>query len=463
MRTLPIPLLLLLLLCWGCQPDTPPAEDAAAEECALDEADAGEEDCAIEDLFGGRPDWVTDAVIYEVFVRDFSPEGTFRGIIPRLPELKALGVTTLWLMPIHPVGEQKKKGTLGSPYAVQDYFGVNPRFGTEDDFRALVEAVHAEDMKIIIDWVANHTAWDNAWMTEHPDWYTRSDTVIHPPDTDWYDVADLNYDNPEMRAEMIRALRYWVEEFDIDGYRCDVAGMVPLEFWEEAIPQLRLHKPVLMLAEHESAEIHEAGFDLTYAWDFYHKLKAVWQEGASVQTLAEQVAAQQAAYPVDALRLRFTTNHDETAWDAPPVQLFGGQDGARAASVIATLLPGVPLVYNGQEVGSEQQLPLFEKMDIDWDTHPEMRVFFTNLLAFHNESEAIRRGTIAFLGASEDVLMFRREAEAGAVFVAVNVRNRPASFELAAGDAGTDVLTGTRLTAGTITLPPFGYHVLVPE
>ena len=276
-------LLILMVLMWtGLTP-------AAAQE-------AGQE--AKTKAVAERPKWVDNAVIYELFVQDFTPEGTFEAIIPRLRELKKLGVTTLWLMPIHPYGVERKKGTLGSPYAVRDYFDVNPDFGTKQDFQDLVDAVHAEGMHIIIDFVANHTAWDNAWLAEHPEWYTRDSagTITHPQGTDWTDVADLNYDNPDVRQAMKQAMKYWVEAFNIDGYRCDVAEMVPLDFWEDAIAEVRRIKPVMMLAEGEAPELHRTGFDLTYSWKLYGALKDVWN-GAPASDFVRVLEEQKKAFP----------------------------------------------------------------------------------------------------------------------------------------------------------------------
>ena len=312
--------------------------------------------------------WKDDTVMYELFVPDFTEEGTFDAIIPRLGELKTLGITTLWLMPIHPIGVEKRKGVLGSPYAIRDYYAVNPDYGTAESFKALVDAIHAEGMHILLDLVANHTAWDHPWTKEHPEWYTPGEDggiqVPVAPDgipTDWTDVADLNYDNPELRTEMMSVMQYWIREFDIDGYRCDVAEWVPLDFWEEAIHSVRTIKSVLMLAEGGEVELHEAGFDLTYGWPFYGTLKTVWEEAESVQELRTQVLQVQKLLSEASRRLRFTTNHDETAWDRTPPQIFGGQEGARAASLLAHTLPGVPLLYNGQETGRDVQVPFFRK------------------------------------------------------------------------------------------------------
>lgn len=420
-------LVLLALLVAGCAPAPQPAAPSASALRA-------------------------DEVIYEVYVRSFTPEGTFRAVIPRLDEIRDLGVTTIWLMPIHPVGEERRKGELGSPYAVRDYLAVNPRFGTEADFRALVEAAHARGLKVIIDLVANHTAWDNAWVEQHPEWYTRDSTgaITHPEGTDWTDVADLDYDAPGLRAEMRRAMRYWVEDVGIDGYRCDVAELVPLDFWAEAIAELRAIKPVLMLAEGADPALYGAGFDLTYAWNTYGAMKEVWR-GRSARFLVENVREERADYPPGAGRLRFTTNHDETAWDDTPIALFGGIEGAQAAAVLAATLPGTPLIYNGQEVGSTQRLPLFEQMPIDWDEHPAMRAFYENLLTIRAASTALLQGEFAPVehDAPDDVVAFERVAGDEQALVVVNVRDR--------------AVTVTLPSAEPLTLEPYSWQIFVED
>lgn len=372
-----------------------------------------------------------ETVIYELYVRSFTEEGTFQAIIPRLDELRDLGVTTIWLMPIHPVGEIARKGTLGSPYSITDYRAVNPEFGTHDDFRVLVNAIHDRGMYVILDFVANHTAWDHAWVTEHAEWYTQvDDEIIHPEGTDWTDVADLNYDNQDLRAAMLADLRYWIEEFGIDGYRMDVAELVPMDFWEDAIAELRTIKPILMLAEGHIAELHDVGFDLTYSWDSYHASKLVWQ-GAPADTLNTIIQRELDSWPPNG-RMRFSTNHDETAWDASPLTLFNGVAGTQAAAVIAATIPGVLLIYNGQEIGDDQMLPLFEKVPINWDANPDMRAFYIDLLERRNSYPALRSGSYEFVEheAQSDVFVFRRSLGEDVVTVAINVRDRAIEFEL---------------------------------
>jgi glycosidase len=451
MRTLLLlGLLALLWLSIGCEPSAPPTSAEATTDATA------------------TPAWVDDAVIYELFVRDFTPEGTFRAVIPRLPDLKALGITTIWLMPIHPIGEKARKGTLGSPYAVRDYQAVNPNFGTKEDFQALVDSVHAAGMTLILDFVANHTAQDHPWVMEHPEWYTKDSTgaVTHPPGTDWYDVADLDYSNPDLRAAMIDAMRYWVAEHDVDGYRCDVAELVPQDFWDAAIDTLRTVKPVMMLAEGADPWLYEVGFDVTYGWSTYQALKAIWDD-APADTLYAVLEEEATRYPDDALRMRFTTNHDETAWDAPPVDLFDGLDGARAASVAALTLPGLPLLYNGQEVGSPQRLRLFEKDTIDFAQNPSMRAFYAVLLGLYQRHPALRDGTLTPLIRDADVLLHERRADDDRVIVAVNVRPEPRAVALPLAlteTTFTDALTGERLPAAdSLSLPPYGTRLLTPQ
>lgn len=414
--------------------------------------------------------WIARSALYEVFVRDFSPRGDFRGVIDGLDRIQATGANVIWLMPIHPVGRIERKGSLGSSYSVADYKGINPAYGDEDDFRALVQAVHGRGMKLILDFVPNHTAWDNVWMAGHSDRYTHDangkitvaiDNEGKP--TDWTDVADLNYDNPDTRRAMIDAMRYWLERFDIDGYRMDVAGFVPDAFWREAIPQLRAAGADLMLAEWGAPKMHALGFDLTYGWDAYTQLKQVWKGEAPASAFAEKALADVQSLPAGGMRLRFTTNHDETAWDQPPVTLFGGAEGARAAYVAMALLPGPPLLYDGQEVESPQQLGLFEKEAIDWN-QPDAaaaRTFYRRVIDLAG-SEPFATGAFTLLANSEpaDVVSYRR----GDAIVLVNTRNRPVRFTVAGADVSgkRDALSNRTQRGQEVELGAYGTLVLQP-
>ena len=414
--------------------------------------------------------WVTRGAIYEVFVRDFSPTGDFRGVIAGLDRIQAAGADVVWLMPIHPVGVLNRKDPLGSPYSVSDYRATNPDFGTAADFRALVHAVHERGMKLIIDWVPNHTSWDNVWVREHPAFYVRNERgeMSVPRDdqgrlTDWTDVAQLDYRNPELRRAMVATMRWWLEEYDLDGFRVDVAGFLPNDFWREAVPALRsaVPRPILLLAEWGDLEMHRLGFDLTYGWDGYSRLKAVWR-GEPASTFVRRELPDMRAMPPGGMRMRFTTNHDETAWDNPPVTLLGGAAGARAAFVAMALLPGRPLIYNGQEVESPQKLGLFVREPVAWD-QPDAataRAFYQRVLHLVRTHPTLLARDLSEVetSAPDDVIAYRRRN----VVVLVNARNREVRITVAGFDVGgtRDLLTDRTQQGDAVTLPAYGAMVL---
>jgi glycosidase len=419
---------------------------------------------------GSDTSWVARSVLYEVFVQDFSPSGDFRGVAEGLDRIQAVGANVVWLMPIHPIGSVNRKGSLGSPYAVRDYRAINPAYGDAEDFRALLRAVHARDMKLILDWVPDHTAPDHAWVRGHPEFYVRNErgepsVPIDPggKPTDWTDVVQLDYRNPEVRQAMIAALRYWLEEFGVDGFRMDVAGFLPHAFWREAVPAMRaaVSRRILLLAEADDLELHRIGFDLTYGWDSYRRLKEVWR-GAPAASFIHAELAEIGAMPPGGMRMRFTTNHDETAWDAPPVALFRGPAGARAAFTAITLLPGRPLVYNGQEVESSQQLGLFEREPIAWDRPgaPDATAFYRRVLALARDDPAVRDGDLAAVptSAPRDVIAYRR----GNVVVLVNARSHAVRLTLrnTALEGARDLLSGRVHRGSVVSLPGYGRMVL---
>ena len=416
--------------------------------------------------------WVARSALYEVFVRDFSAAGTFRGVIEGLDRIQSSGADVLWLMPIHPIGVRNRKGSLGSPYAVRDYRALNPAYGTAADFRALVQAVHARGMKLILDWVPNHTAPDHPWVRRHPDWYFRNERgePSVPRDekgklTDWTDVVQLDYGNPAVRREMIATMRYWLEEFGIDGFRVDVAGFIPTRFWREATPALRaaVRRPILLLAEWGDLEMHRVGFDLTYGWDGYKRLKAVWT-GEPASSFVEGELADMRAMPRGGMRMRFTTNHDETAWDETPLTLFAGSPGALAAFVAIALLPGRPLLYNGQEVESPEKLALFERDSIEWDLAggAQARSFYRKVVQLaRTEPGLLARGLEPVrTSASNDVIGYRR----GDLVVLVNARPRGVQAAVTGTSmAGSRDLLSDRIQQGDVVeLPAFGAVVLKP-
>lgn len=367
-------------------------------------------------------DWVRDAVIYEVYLRSFSREGTFKALEKRLPELKSLGVSVLWLMPIHPVGDLNRKGTLGSPYSIQDYYAINPEFGTLDDFKSLVAATHAHGMKLIIDLVANHTSWDSKLLTEHTDWFTKNERgAVVSPNADWNDVADLNYDHHELRKYMIDMMKYWVQDVGIDGYRCDVAEMVPTDFWNRARKELDKIRPVVMLSEGSLPEHHVEAFDLTYSWSVYDVMGKIINGTTPVSVFEDILRTESYQFPKGSLRLRFNTNHDKNAWDAPAVSKFTAA-GAKATAVLAFTFPGVPLIYNGEEAGNEKKLDLFEKVDIDWSKGGAFRSLYEGLARLRSEHPSLRRGE--YLAATnsdgQKVYSFIRRSGDDAVLVVIN-------------------------------------------
>ncbi len=411
--------------------------------------------------------------LYEVFVRDFSESGDFQGLIAGLDRIRAAGAEVVWLMPIYPVGEANRKGTLGSPYSVRDYRAINPRFGDTAAFRALVDAVHARDMMLILDWVPNHTAWDNVWITEHPEYYARNDAgeMTVPRDregnlTDWTDVVELDYSSPGLRRAMTDAMKYWIETFDIDGFRVDVAGHIPADFYREAIPELRAAKDgeLLMLAEWGELWVHDVGFELSYPWSSYDRLKRVWGGEPAVRFVGEEMTELE-QMPEGGYRMRMTTNHDETAWDEPPVTLFGGVAGARAAFVAMTLLPGPPLLYNGQEIESPQELPLFEREPIEWDRPgaDEARAFYRGVIDLSRTAPSLTTGGLemVYTDAEDDVISYARDD----VVVLVNARDRPVSVTVTDLDltGARDLLNGGQHGGGPVELPRYGAVVLQLE
>jgi cyclomaltodextrinase len=375
------------------------------------------------------PDWVRQSVIYEIFPRQFSPTGDFAGITARLDDLKALGVDVLWLMPIHPIGRLKAKGSIGSPYAVRDYYAVNPEYGTKDDFRRLVDSAHQRGMKVIIDIVANHTAWDSVMMS-NPAFY-KQDAAGHviPPHPEWEDVAGLNYLNPGTRKYMRDMLVYWVREFKLDGYRCDDAADVPTDFWEDASRDLEaVHPGFFMLAEADKPELLVNAFNCDYAWPMLAMLNQVVMGGAPATEIRNTwMTAEQQTFPKGALHMHMSDDHDEIR----AVSRYG-YNGALAASALMFTLDGIPLIYNGMEVGdsSESSDPaLFEKLPVFW--YPKGRESFkgiyTKLCALRHQHPALTQGAVVWLenSAQSDVVTLLRHSGTEEVLSLVNLSNRP--------------------------------------
>ena len=422
--------------------------------------------CSISQL--NTPDWAKNATIYEINVRQFSKEGTFNQVTYQLPRLKEMGVDILWLMPIHPIGLKNRKGSLGSYYAVKDYKGINPEFGTLNEFENLVRRAHAMGMHVIIDWVANHSSPDNLWIQDgHLDWYTLDSTGNVQPTigTDWWDVADLNYDNEEMRAEMISSMKYWLTETDIDGFRCDVAGWVPLDFWISARKELQSVKPVFMLAEAEEISLHKA-FEMTYGWEFHHIMNDIANGKKDATAIKEFMESSK--YPVRAFRMNFTSNHDENSWNGTEMERMG--DARFALAVLAATIDGMPLVYNGQETSLDRRLKFFDKDSIDWGKMDQVS-FYTKLLTLHQTNPALwvedGLNQVQFLPTSnpKKQVVYLRESKSNQVIVVLNLSNESTDISFASNNitgSYKELFTGKNktLTNSTkLTLAPWGYQV----
>src|SRR5438105_6226575 len=389
-------------------------------------------------------EWVRDGVIYEIYERNFSPAGNFDGVTAQLDRLKDLGVTILWLMPVHPIGQEKKKGSIGSPYAVRDYYAINPDYGTKDDLKRLITEAHRRGMRVIIDIVANHTAWDSVLM-QHPDWYKHdaSGKITYP--YDWFDIAALDYHNAELRRYMTDMLKFWIREFDLDGFRCDVAGEVPTDFWENARSELDKIKPdIFMLAEAHKPELQLKAFELDYSWPLHSALSDILQGRGRASDLRAAWESEAKDWPRGALHLRFSDNHDERR----AIARFG-ERGALAASTFMFTLDGVPLIYNGMEAGdtTESGAPaLFEKLPIFWgnaERRPEFPRFYKQIIVLRKSSEALRSGSVNWLRNSDEtrVVSFSRQTNTEEIVVAINFSNRPffGSIEVSNDSAFQDI------------------------
>jgi len=426
------------------------------------------------------PDWHKDATIYEVNLRQYSQEGTFKSFEKELPRLKAMNVDILWFMPIQPISKKNSKGSLGSPYAVADYKATNPDYGTLEDFKHLVDAIHTAGMHVIIDWVPNHTGWDNKWITEHKDWYTLDSlgNVVDPIDPStgkswgWTDVADLNYDNPQMRLGMIDAMKFWVNETGIDGFRCDVAHNVPADFWAQCADSLYAIKPLFMLAEAEVPAIRNNG---TFVADYGWAMHSLFNDIAATQGVNKVAAAKlvqgnkvdgKAAAPVHKTALdidvllaqkaaenqqgysmQFTSNHDENSWAGTEFARYGA--GHKAFAVLAATFDGMPLLYTGMESAMDRQLQFFEKDPVTWGDY-KYAGFYTTLFDLKHKNKALWNGDAGGklvkipTGNDENIYAFIREKDGDKVVVVVNLSAKPQDATLKGSNfAGTykDVFT----------------------
>lgn len=418
-----------------------------------------------------HPDWTRTAVIYQINTRQFTPEGTFAAAERQLPRLKQLGVNIIWLMPIHPIGEKNRKGTLGSPYSVKDYYGVNPEFGTLADLKSFVATAHKLGLHVILDWVANHTAWDNAIHDQHPDWYKKDWKGADRPTLwfDWTDIIDLDYSKPELRRYMTDALKYWVREAGVDGFRADVAGWVPVDFWENARAELDAIKPVFMLAEFDQRDIHRASFDASYAWKWNNAMHDIATGKADTGALFGYYSEAEGAWPAEAQRMVYTENHDQNAWDGTEFERFG--PALNNAITLSFVGAGIPLIYNGQEAGNERRLKFFEKDPIVWRDHPNASLF-KHLIEFRAAHPALQNapwgGAMIPVvnSAPTRVLSFVRQQGSDKVFAILNLSGEPQTVRFTDGPTTgryRDHVDGRSVTISketTITLAPWSNRVL---
>lgn len=458
---------LLIVLCAGtiigCKAEKP------AEKLTLDSTAATR---------SFHPEWSKNSVIYEVNIRQYTPEGTFAAFTKQLPRIRALGVDILWLMPVQPIGKIDRKGSLGSYYSIANYHEFNPEFGNKADFVALVDAAHQQGMKVILDWVANHTAFDHHWATEHKDYYTlKTDGSISRAiddkgkETDWSDVADLNYGNSAMRSAMMDEMQWWLDNTPIDGFRCDVAGFVPYDFWREVSDKFRAKRPdIFMLAEWEDPKLH-ASFDMTYGWELFHLMNDIASGKKGTDELPKFFAAQQAAYGDSAYRMNFTSNHDENSWNGTEFERMGANHLA-AYVLSATVQNSMPLLYTGQEASLKKRLRFFDKDTVDW-TGSSLAPFYTRLFELRHQEAALWNGpwggpqTEITTNGDNKTFAFARVRDSSAVAIFVNFGDKPVT--LAYSDFKTpgpyiDWFTNAAVkldAVGTVTVSAHGSRVLV--
>jgi cyclomaltodextrinase / maltogenic alpha-amylase / neopullulanase len=421
----------------------------------------------------GVPDWVRSAVIYEVNVRQYSTAGNFGAVTADLPRLRRLGVDVLWFMPIHPIGEHNRKGPLGSYYAVRDYYAINPEFGTEADFRRLVDAAHAQGFRVLLDWVGNHTAWDNPLAREHPEYYVHDAKggLMPPTGTDWDDVVQLDFSQPGVLEYQYSAMAHWVRDFGVDGFRCDFATGVPTKFWTALATRLRALRPELFLLAESELPQHQLGaFNASYAFEMMQTFNAVAQGRAGVSHLDDTLARTRATFPHGAALLYYTTNHDENSWSGTEFERLGG--GAAPLAVLAFMLDGVPLIYDGQEIGLNRRLKFFERDPIMWPaTPPAETAFYRKLCDLRHTHAALRTGaamTRVPTTHNEALYCVLRDSGEDRVVALLNLTARDVTadaYHPRLAGRWRDVFTGETVTlpaTAPLTLQSWQYRVLVP-
>lgn len=430
---------------------------------------------------------INTSVIYEANIRQYSTSGHFDEFTKDIPQLKQLGVKIIWLMPVFPISETKRKATggadskfasdfpeaeqakyLGSYYAVSDFTKINPEFGTIEDFRNLVKTAHENGMFVILDWVPNHTGWDHVWIKNNPEYYTKDadGNITHPKDTDWTDVADLNYDNKDMRKEMIADMQYWLKEEGVDGFRCDVAGSVPTDFWQEAIPQLRQTKDIFMLAEAWEPELFRDNlFDMGYAWDGHHLMNKIAKGENNANDWYTYLDERNSKYEADDILMNFITNHDENSWNGTISERMG--DAAPAMLALEYMTTGMPLIYSGMEYDMKHRLKFFEKDSIP-KTKAKMWPLLEKLGTLKNTNPALAESMIGsklnkLETGNQNVLMFSREVNGNKLTYLANLSNNPQTFDAQAASGKKDYMTNETMSVidNRLTLKPWEYRILL--
>jgi len=410
---------------------------------------------------------IANAVIYEANIRQYSPQGSFEAFTADLPKIKELGVDIIWLMPIYPISTTKSKGSLGSYYAVSDYQKVNPEFGDLDDVKTLIDSAHKLDMYVILDWVPNHTGWDHVWLQQHPEWYTKDEqgNPTHPIGTDWTDTADLNYDNHDMRAQMLEDLKYWIKEVGIDGYRCDMAGMVPTDFWEHTIPELRALKPIFMLAEAWEPHLIQAGFNMVYGWETHHLSNDISNGHKPIDDFRRRMEDVKHQYAPEAILMNFTSNHDENSWNGSAPERLN--DALELAAALMYTVAGMPLIYSGQEYDLDRRLLFFEKDSID-RTKGRMFEVYKQLGQLKKSTKALDTGVDAASyqnlnnSASDKILSFVRQKDEDQLVYMGNFSNEAVSFSVDYTGILIDFYTGKQVDlTQELVLAPKAYLILL--
>lgn len=425
-----------------------------------------------------NPEWSYSAVLYELNIRQFTPEGTFSAARERLPFLRSIGIDAIWLMPIYPIGIEGRKGKLGSYYSIRDYTGVNEEFGSAKELREFIGAAHALGMKVILDWVANHTARDARWITERPaNWYERDEAGVAKVPWDWTDTAKLNYANHDVWRGQIDAMRYWVEEFKVDGFRCDMAMLVPIEFWQEAAKELHRTKPdIFMLAEAEEDNLFDRAFNASYQWNIHHIMCDIAKGARRVWDMRNAIHAERAKYPKGAMRMSFTSNHDENSWSGSEQSRFG--KALEVMTAMTFLMPStMPLIYTGQEVGYDHSFEFFDRDPIPAEAYKENRTteLYRRLTALKHSEAALAAGErggemIEIENNAKDCMMtFVREVEGSRVVAIMNLSPYTIHADFNTGIyAGKylDVMSGMQTTLAEHVdehIAPWNYRILVKK